>query len=84
MMQLLITSFELVNPRPPYPPVWSTLADTWDHPIRAAAMASNARYVVSENTADFPPPQADGRHRYQGIEYIKGADFLTHLAAGTL
>jgi hypothetical protein len=33
---LVTTNWELVDPRPPYPPAWETLDDVWDHPIWAA------------------------------------------------
>ncbi len=79
MMELLIASFEVVTPRPPYPTPWPTLADVWDHPIWAAAKAGSAQYVVSDNTRHFPPRQPDGRHVYQGIEYLRGHDFLDRL-----
>ncbi len=82
MMTLLLSAFEVANPRPPYPPAWDTLTDADDHPIWAAAVESGARYVVSDNTNDYPPPrQADGRCVYQGIEYIPGSDFLDMLLA---
>lgn len=80
MMEWLVASFELVNPRPPYPPAWERLADLWDHPIWAAAKASGAQCVVSENTHDYPPRQEDGRHVYDGIEYLTGDAFLARLA----
>ena len=76
MMNLLISAFETVNPRPPYPDAWDRLSDADDHPIWAAAIAGKAQYVVSDNTDDYPPPQQDGRHIHQGIEYISGRDFL--------
>lgn len=82
MMELLLATFQLVNPLPPYPSAWEQLADAWDHPIWAAAKASGAQYVVSENTHDYPPPQADGRHVYESIEYLGGEAFL-QLLAGT-
>jgi predicted nucleic acid-binding protein len=81
MMTLLLSAFEVVNPRPPYPPAWDTLHDTDDHPIWAAALASRAQYVVSDNSNDYPPGQPDGRHTYQGVEYISGSDFLKMLVA---
>jgi len=46
------------------------LTDQWDVPIWAAAVESNAQDVVSENTHDFPPAQGDGRHVFEGIEYL--------------
>lgn len=52
MMDILLSTFELVHPLPPYPAVWETLTDPWDVPIFAAAIAGNALYVISENTRD--------------------------------
>lgn len=83
MMQWLIPSFELVNPLPPYPPVWENLRDTWDHPIWAAAKAGRVQYVVFENTRDYPPRDADGRAIFEDIEYVQGAAFLD-LCTGSL
>ena len=82
MMQWLLPSFEVVAPLPPYPPVWERLTDIWDHPIWEAAKVGGAGYVVSENTHDYPPPQADGRHIYEDIEYLSGEAFLALLAGG--
>jgi hypothetical protein len=82
MMQRLLPSFKLVNPLPPYPPAWERLADVWDHPVWAAAKASGALYVVSGNTRDYPSSQTDGRHIYEGIEYLGGDAFLALLAGG--
>jgi len=79
MMALLLGAFEVVNPRPPYPEAWEHLTDADDHPIWAAAVEGKARYVVSDNTSDYPPRQPDGHHGHQGIEYISGRDFLTML-----
>jgi hypothetical protein len=76
MMSILLPSFELVAPIPPYPLAWDSLTDQWDHPIWAAAREGNAGYVVSENTRDFPPADEHGRHAYQGIEYQRGRVFL--------
>jgi PIN domain len=76
MMKHLLPVFELVDPRPPYPSAWSTLADEWDIPIWAAAKIGNAQYVISENTHDYPPRQPDGRYLHEGIEYLGGYAFL--------
>jgi hypothetical protein len=76
MMALLLPSFELAAPLPPYPAVWETLTDEWDQPIWAAAILSGAQYVISENSHDYPPRQDDGCHRYNGIEYLSGTAFL--------
>ena len=81
MMTLLLAAFEVVNPQPPYPVAWEQLTDLDDHPVWAAAVEGDARYVVSNNTRDYPPRQADGRYSYQGIEYISGDDFLALLLA---
>ena len=76
MMQLLIVTMELVDPRPPYPIPWPTLHDPGDHPIWATAKLGQAQYVISENTRHFPPAGADGHHVYEAIEYLRGQDFL--------
>lgn len=79
MMAILLPSFEIVTPLPPYPTAWPALSDPWDHPIWATAVAGNARYVVSENTHDYPPRQSDGRFVHEGIEYLGGGAFLSLL-----
>ncbi|MGH9175362.1 MAG: hypothetical protein ACRD1H_13445, partial [Vicinamibacterales bacterium] len=33
------------------------------------------RYVVSHNTSDLPP-LVDGRHQWQGIEYLTAIEFI--------
>jgi len=76
MMEILLPTFELVAPLPPYPPAWPSLADVHDHPIWAAAVIGHADYVVSENTRHFPPRQPGGRHEYGGIAYIRPQPFL--------
>jgi hypothetical protein len=84
MMGLLIATFEVVTPVPPYPPAWEALTDVDDHPVWAAAKTSAARYVISENTRHFPPQGIDGRHSHEAVEYVRGQDFLARLTAGTL
>jgi len=79
MMTLLIATFEIVAPVPPYPHAWDTLPDIDDHPIWAAARASGAQYVVSENTRHFPPPDAVGLHLHEGVEYLRAGAFLDRL-----
>jgi hypothetical protein len=81
MMERLIPVFEVVAPVPPYPPPWEGLTDRWDLPILAAAVAGRAQYVVSENTRHFPPRGDDGRHVYEGIEYIRARAFLELIRA---
>jgi len=82
MMSLLLPVFDLINPLPPYPAPWETLIDEWDHPIYAAAVASQAHYVISENTHDYPPRNADGFHVYNSIEYLSGRRFLGRVFGG--
>jgi hypothetical protein len=79
MMALLIPVFTVVDPKPPYPPASSSLADHWDMPIWAASKESGAQYVISENTHDFPPRQADDRHVFEGIEYMTVDAFVAML-----
>jgi len=81
MMEIMLPVFEVITPLPPYPPAWETLTDRWDEPIWAAAVLGSAHYVVSENTRHYPPSQADGRHIYQGVEYLGGRAFLSMLTA---
>jgi len=78
MMALLLVTphWELVDPRPPYPPTWSQLKDPWDRPIWAAAVLGEATYVVSENTHDYPPPNQDDRHIHADVEYLSTQSFL--------
>lgn len=54
---------------------WPGLADPEDGPIWATAVAAGARYVVSHNTTDFPP-LVEGRHVYEGIEYLTAIEFV--------
>jgi hypothetical protein len=76
MMARMLPTFELVGPLPPYPPAWPELTDYWDHPVWAAAVLGNAGYVVSNNSRHYPPRQTDGRHVFQGVEYVRGRTFL--------
>jgi hypothetical protein len=50
MAQELLSSFEVVNPLPPYPPAWEQVADVWVHSVWAAAKIASAQYIVSEST----------------------------------
>ncbi len=82
MMELLLASFETVDPRPPLPQAWPTLADPSDRHVLAAAVHASAGFVVSDNRRDFPPPDANSRFRWAGIEYVTAAAFVRRLAAG--
>ena len=77
MMILLGNYWELVNIPQPWPAVWPSLRDPNDQPIWATAKISDAQYVISNNTHDFPPANAKGQHLWEGIEYIPVETFLT-------
>ena len=68
LMELLIPLFRVVDPKPPWDIPWPSLMDPWDQPIWAAAKAAKVKYVVSDNTADFPPADVRGKHIYEGID----------------
>jgi hypothetical protein len=55
---------------------WAGLRDEEDTPIWQTAVLAQAHYVVSHNLADFPPV-VDGRHVYNGIEYLTAIEFVT-------
>jgi hypothetical protein len=57
------------------PEPWSTVLDPNDIPIWDTATAAGAQYVVSHNTSDFPP-LTDGRHVWQGVEYLTAIEFI--------
>lgn len=65
----------------------SPLRDPDDEHLWNAAVNAHARYVVSHNTRDFPPPtlvtmEAVGkpiqvtRHRYHGVEFLTAIEFV--------
>jgi hypothetical protein len=66
----LVSLHDVVAGRP-----WPELRDDSDTPIWQTAVVSGARYVVSQNVADFPPLIA-GRHSYRGIEYVTAIEFI--------
>ena len=82
MMDILTDTFIAVDPKPPHPPAWPELRDAGDWPIWATAKLADARYVVSENTRDFPLRDAMGRHIGEGIPYLATADLLTQIEGG--
>ncbi|MHB1610071.1 MAG: PIN domain-containing protein [Sulfobacillus sp.] len=76
MMLLLEPYWELVSSTPPWPASWPQLTDSFDEPIFATAFRGQAQYVISNNTNDFPPEDAQKRHIWQGIEYMPASVFL--------
>ncbi len=84
MMAVLLPTVETVSPLPPYPPAWEHLTDIWDYPVWATAVEGKAQFVISENTHDYPPRQANGRYTHEDIEYLSARAFLDRLAADTL
>lgn len=79
MMEILLSTFDLVDVRAPYPPAWDNLVDQWDIPVWAAAKNAQADYVISENTLHYPPVNEYGQNSYGGVEYVPAAEFLRRL-----
>lgn len=77
-------TLRVVSPTLPYPAAWPALRDAGDHPVWAAAVLAGATYVVSDNTRDFPPPDAEGITRYGGITYLTAAAFIQGIEDGTI
>ena len=57
------------------PAPWPSMRDANDIPVWDTATAAGARYVISHNTTDFPP-LVDGRHTWQGVEYLTAIEFI--------
>ena len=66
----LVTLKEYAGPDP-----WPGLTDRNDVPIWQTAVISQANYVISQNTRDFPP-LVQGRHQFGGIEYLTAIEFI--------
>jgi hypothetical protein len=79
MLRVIRPVMECVSVRPPFLPAWPTAADPNDEPIWTAAVRGGAAYVVSHNLTDFPPRDAEGLCRYQGIEYITTENVVTDI-----
>ncbi len=80
MMDVLTKVFELVDTAPVDHEDAIEINDRDDrHLVRAARIAA-ARFVMSENTRDFPQSGADGRRLVEGIEFLTKADFFNRFA----
>lgn len=58
---------------------WPGLEEN-DQPVFATAIAGRATFVVSMNTRDFPPPDAEGKRIWASVEYVKPPAFMAYLA----
>ncbi len=77
MMRTVAPVFVLTRSLPSVEPAaWPSLGDPDDEPIWTTAINANADFVVSMNTDDFPPPDSDGRNRWEGVEYLEPPAFL--------
>jgi hypothetical protein len=76
MMRIMLDTLIMVDPPLPHAEPWDALADEDDAPIWGTAVASEARYAVSEDTQHYPPADEAGRHYYQDIEYLGGKEFI--------
>ena len=76
MLRRLLSVMTFVSLRDYAGPLpWPGLTDENDIPIWQTATLSQAQYVVSHNVADFPP-LVEGRHLYDGIEYVTAIEFV--------
>lgn len=78
----LVSLRDAAGPGPPPP-----IIDPNDVPVWTTALLANARYIVSDNTRDFPPlieerAVIDGRecllvrHKYGNIEWVTAIEFI--------
>ena len=79
LMAILAPYFTLVDPKPLWSGAWPALTDADDHHVWAAARLAAVSVVVSNNIHDFPPQDAEGRHRCQGIQYLLPEDFFRQI-----
>jgi hypothetical protein len=76
MLHHLLLAMRLVSLRAyAGPKPWPELTDIDDVPIWQTAVIAQVQYVVSQNVRHFPPI-AQGRHVYQGIEYLTALEFI--------
>jgi predicted nucleic acid-binding protein len=76
LMELLVEVLQIVDTGPQE---YEELPDPDDFHLIRAARLSNAGFVVSENTGDFPAIGSDGRHVYDGVEYLTYDALLSRL-----
>ncbi|WP_169307919.1 PIN domain-containing protein [Kyrpidia tusciae] len=79
MMSFLASVFDCVDPKPPWYPAWPKLADENDLPISSTAKFADADYIVSANVREFPPQNDEGKHVWEGVEYITAPDFFKRI-----
>ncbi|HEY0380771.1 MAG TPA: PIN domain-containing protein [Candidatus Elarobacter sp.] len=79
MMDVLLRALSLVDTGPTENEPLISLRDIDDFHLVRAARLSGARFVVSNNTRDFPPLDAAGKHTFEGVEFITYAGFLEEL-----
>jgi len=75
MMEQMSAYFQVGHPKPPWIEGWTELTDLNDSPIWALAKFARASIVVSDNIRHFPPAD-NGRHVYEGIEYVTARRFF--------
>lgn len=88
MLRYLVKVMRLLSLHEAVDPGTPPIIDPNDLPVWTTAVLANARYIVSDNTRDFPPlveertVTTDGRacllvqHRYAGVEWLTAIEFI--------
>lgn len=77
----LSASLQLVEAGPPDEEMWSNPPpDEWDIHLWNAARRGQARFVVTENLRDGPPPNADGIRAFRDVVWIHPDQFVKVVA----
>jgi hypothetical protein len=76
MLIALLQVMNIVSVVPPFDSAWATINDANDLPIWTAAIRSGAGFIISHNTRDFPPRNAEGLCEYAGIEFVTVESFV--------
>ena len=77
----LSATLQVVEDGPPDEEMWSNQPpDEWDVHLWNAARRAQARYIVTENLRDGPPPNADGIRLYLGVVWIHPDQFVKLVA----